>query len=70
MAYRFKIPTRVSPSGLSPDLRKAVNELIEQAISNTLRSTPSIRIERTSGGTFLHVERGGKTTTVTDDTWY
>jgi hypothetical protein len=65
-----KLPSKVQLAGLSPDLRRTINQLIDYVQSITPVSTPGVRIDRTGGGTFIKPTGRGSSGGRADDTWY
>jgi len=66
------VPQKVPESGnfkVIPTLAKTVNQLIDALRASQIRESPNVRIERSSGGTYIHIRPSSKVGDI-DDTWY
>lgn len=66
------LPTKTPENSPVPHVRKlqrTVNQLIEAIRAREVQQSPTTRVERTSGGVFIHA-KSSSTVVSTDDTWY
>jgi len=66
------LPTKIaedSPIKHVRKLQRAVNQLIDAIRAREVQQSPTTRVERTSGGVFIH-SKGSSTVVSADDTWY
>ena len=60
-----RMPRKVNESAKVTDLRLiavTLNQVIDQLTAQNLRESPNTRIERSSGGTYVHVRKSSTTT--------